>query len=247
MNGPSPTGESHALGFASMTNAVDQSQSTPEQEQKERAKAEYWERYYAARKSARVAVPSQFAVFVAQEISEDATVLDVGCGNGRDSIFFATQGHPVLGLDGSSAAIDACRAVAAATGEHHARFEAVGVTDDAFGATVAHAVADAHGQVVVYARFFLHAITDAEQAEMVSSVAAGLRAGDLFAVEYRTTKDAALEKETAEHYRRYIDPARLIVDVASHGFAVQYAVEGFGFAKYRHDDAHVARAVFRRL
>lgn len=228
-----------------MTKAVEQTQST--REQKVRAKAQYWENYYAARKSTRVAAPSQFAVFVAQEISEDATVIDVGCGNGRDSIFFATQAHPVLGLDGSPAAIETCRTVAGATGEEHARFEAIGVTDPGFASTLSRAVADAHGQVVVYARFFLHAITDAEQTEMISSVATALRTGDLFTVEYRTTKDAALAKETAEHYRRYIDPSRLIVEVSSKGFSVEYAVEGFGFAKYHHDDAHAARAVFRRL
>lgn len=227
-----------------MTNAPEQLPSTLEQ--KEQAKAQYWESYYAERKSTRVPVPSQFAVFVAQEISDDTTVIDVGCGNGRDSIFFASQAHSVLGLDGSSAAIDACRAVANAAGEAHAEFEAVGVTDPAFTSTLSRAVAGARGPVVVYARFFLHAITDDAQAEMIAAVAGSLRPGDQFAVEYRTTKDAALTKETAEHYRRYIDPAQLIVEVSRQGFSVEYAVEGFGFAKYRHDDAHVARAIFRR-
>ena len=30
------------------------------------------------------------------------------------------------------------------------------------------------------------------------------------------------------------------------GFDVVYSVEGFGFAKYRQDDAYVARTIFRR-
>ncbi|MBC7762668.1 MAG: hypothetical protein H7201_12920 [Candidatus Saccharibacteria bacterium] len=104
----------------------------------------------------------------------------------------------------------------------------------------------APGPVVVYARFFLHAITDAAQAEMISAIAAELRSDDLFAVEYRTTKDAGLAKETTAHYRRYIDPARLIVEVSSQDYSVEYAVEGFGFAQYHHDDAHVARVMMRR-
>lgn len=229
-----------------MTNAVHETPSTPEQ-QEEEAKAQYWDSYYATRNFAKIAIPSQFAVFVAQEISPDSLVIDVGCGNGRDSVFFATQAHRVLGLDGSSAAIEACRTVAAVAGAEHATFEAVGVTDPGFESILSQAVARAEEQVVVYARFFLHAITDEAQAAMIASVASALRPGDLFSVEYRTTKDAALAKETAEHYRRYIDPAQLIVDVASQGFCVTYAVEGFGFAKYHQDDAHVARAIFRRL
>ncbi|MCL3816995.1 class I SAM-dependent methyltransferase [Aeromicrobium wangtongii] len=223
-----------------MTIASEQPTSMSEQDQ-----AQYWERYYAERKSTKVPVPSQFAAFLAQEIPDNATVVDVGCGNGRDSIFFAAQAHPVLGLDGSHAAIDACRTVASAAGVDHARFETVGVTDASFGSVLRRLVAEARGPVVVYARFFLHAITDDAQAEMISAVAAALRPDDLFAVEYRTTKDAALIKETAEHYRRYIDPAQLIVEVCRQGFAVDYAVEGFGYAKYRHDDAHIARAIFR--
>jgi hypothetical protein len=32
-----------------------------------------------------------------------------------------------------------------------------------------------------------------------------------------------------------------------HGFRVRYAVEGYGFAKYRDDDAYVARSIVERI
>jgi SAM-dependent methyltransferase len=43
-------------------------------------------------------------------------VLDIGCGLGDNAIYLASQGHPVTGLDGSSAAIEEARRRAAAAG-----------------------------------------------------------------------------------------------------------------------------------
>jgi len=44
------------------------------------------------------------------------TVLDVGCGNGRNTAFFAGQGHDVVAVDFSDAAIDLMRGTVAAEG-----------------------------------------------------------------------------------------------------------------------------------
>jgi 2-polyprenyl-3-methyl-5-hydroxy-6-metoxy-1,4-benzoquinol methylase len=38
------------------------------------------------------------------------TVLDIGCGTGENALYLASRGHSVIGLDGSSAAIDRARA-----------------------------------------------------------------------------------------------------------------------------------------
>ena len=70
--------------------------------------------------------------------------------------------------------------------------------------------------------------------------------GDLLAVEYRTIRDLRGPKVTASHYRRYILPAAFEARALGRGFDVIYAVEGFGFAKYKEDDAYVARTIFRR-
>jgi cyclopropane fatty-acyl-phospholipid synthase-like methyltransferase len=212
----------------------------------ETAKSDYWERYYSGEASSRVPPPSQFAAFVAQEAEEGSTFIDVGCGSGRDGLFFAQRGFALTGIDASHAAVDHCRDIAARMGLAHASFVCASVDSTAFGAALASAVAASRGKAVLSARFFLHAITEEEQAHLFDAAASALRPGDLVAVEDRTTRDASLAKETSSHYRRFIDPAQLIVEMAGRGFAVEYAVEGFGFAKYRHDDAHVARAVFRK-
>ena len=53
-------------------------------------------------------------------------------------------------------------------------------------------------------------------------------------------------KETAAHYRRFIDPLNFLTSALARGFELHYFVEGFGYAKYNSDDAHVARVILRR-
>lgn len=43
-----------------------------------------------------------------------------------------------------------------------------------------------------------------------------------------------------------MNPTTFQARTLARGFDVEYAVEGFGFAKYKEDDAYVARAIFVR-
>src|SRR6187402_2050055 len=56
-------------------------------------RSDYWDEYYAARATTRRPLPSQFATFVAGELDRPHRVIELGCGNGRDSIFFSSFGH----------------------------------------------------------------------------------------------------------------------------------------------------------
>lgn len=61
-----------------------------------------WNDFYRIGQVPRL--PSQFAIFVGNEVMTEslppvASVIDVGCGNGRDAFFFARLGYDVGGLD----------------------------------------------------------------------------------------------------------------------------------------------------
>ncbi|ACQ79461.1 Methyltransferase type 12 [Beutenbergia cavernae DSM 12333] len=205
------------------------------------SRAEYWDTYYARSGSSGLPVPSQFAVFVAGELGGPHRVVDVGCGNGRDSLFFLLHGHQVVGIDASQVAIERCRD----------RADQLALGGDFVRASIleprfAELLPDGDLPTAVYARFFLHAITDEEEAAFLSSIRDFTRPGDVVALEYRSVRDVSLEKVTGQHYRRYVDPARFNADLVKHGFTITYAVEGFGFAKYKNDDAYVARVCLTR-
>jgi SAM-dependent methyltransferase len=205
----------------------------------------YWNGYYGRAAAAFSPRPSQFAAFFAGEIEPGTLVVDIGCGNGRDSLFFAQAGFETIGVDGSSAAVEGCQAAARGAGLARARFLCSRVEDTALGGRVAELAGPAAPRAL-YARFLLHAITEAQEDALLATAAGLCRAGEILAVEFRTLRDVAQTKVTGAHYRRFIDPLHLIAAASRHGFATRYFVEGFGYAKYKADDAHVARCIFAR-
>lgn len=63
----------------------------------------YWNNFYS--NNGAVLYQSQFAAHILNEFSSTKKIIDIGCGNGRDSLFFASHGLNVLGIDGSLSAI----------------------------------------------------------------------------------------------------------------------------------------------
>lgn len=212
---------------------------TPPLDATDAEREDYWNEFYASTRAHRRPLPSQFAAFVAGELTAPARIVEFGCGAGRDTIFFASHGHDVTGVDGSSAAVESCAALASELGEK-AEFVAASIDDP----DLASRVRVEPGNTVVYARFFVHAINDEEETAFLRLAASLTSAGDRLAVEYRTVRDASGAKVTGTHYRRFVDPSAFNANAVTQGFEVEYAVEGFGFAKYREDDAYVARALF---
>lgn len=212
----------------------------------EAAKTEYWEQYYSQHTHDAPQAPSQFAAFVIQEVQPIALVFDIGCGFGRDTFFFARHGVSAMGIDGSHVAIDACSTSTTRQGFRNLSFKCITVESNNLKQTLLQSLDGLEGTAVVYARFFLHAITVEEQQHFLDTVCSALREGDVVAAEFRTTRDAPLSKVTARHFRRYIAPSLLITEMAERGFTTTYMVEGFGYAKYKSDDAHVARLLFQK-
>lgn len=61
----------------------------------------------------------------------------------------------------------------------------------------------------IYARFFLHALTNNEIKLFISLCADLLKKNELLYIEYRTEKDKKRHKETHKHYRTLLVPTLL--------------------------------------
>ena len=63
----------------------------------------YWNTFYT---KFTLAVPSQFCVLTAVEVNKvTSSIVEFGCGNGRDSIYLANQGFHVFATDLSAETI----------------------------------------------------------------------------------------------------------------------------------------------
>ena len=144
-------------------------------------------------------------------------------------------------MDASDPAINRCVRLAETLGET-AEFLTSSIDDpDLVGR-----IRTSEGPTAIYARFFLHAITEDEEQSFFRCANTLTKGGDVMAVEYRTVRDLSQAKTTLSHYRRFMDPVVFELTAAHHGFHVRYAVEGLGYAKYMQDDAYVARCVLVR-
>jgi len=64
----------------------------------------YWNKYYKS--NYKPFVQSNFSEFVVEALAAESSIIDIGCGNGRDSIFFANQKFKTTGIDQSIVAIE---------------------------------------------------------------------------------------------------------------------------------------------
>lgn len=201
----------------------------------------YWQLYYAT--STAPELPSDFAVFALTHLDPYPTVIELGCGNGRDSLLFLARGKHIRAIDASSAAIAICndRSSAAGHGIDRASFWVGEAGNPADWQTLA---ADLPGPVAIYARFLFHAIDEATETALLDQACALLaRLGGILLAEFRTPADASLAKEAPAHYRRYVDPDQFCARLGERGLAVIDRCEGQGMACHGSEDAFVARIV----
>jgi len=200
------------------------------------ANKEYWQSIYSDSKVPTF--PSQFSVFVQSWLScSDATIIEVGCGNGRDSKFFHQIGHTVTVSD--QVICDELQRFAMARHD----FAAVETSIvDAVG-SLRQAV-DFSQPVVLYSRFFQHAISEADQLVMLNSLSSVLHKDSILFFEFRLDGDADSPKEFGTtHFRRFQSADEFRAVLAETGFECLYSCEGTGYARYKSEDPHVGRFV----
>ncbi len=207
----------------------------------------YWANFYAHTEY------TSGSTFFDQMVALDGVpgrVIDLGCGDGRDSYAFAAAGFSVLGIDRSHVAVaHAGKKAEQLDHTEVARFVACDVSDVERLRTTLKSEIDLAGDrpELFYARFFLHSIPESVQEGLLCEIAALARADDWFAAEFRTDQDASAVKVHQKHYRRFQNGAefgrRLSADF---GFDPIHVEEGTGLSPYRGEDPHLYRIIANR-
>jgi tellurite methyltransferase len=209
----------------------------------------YWNDFYA---KWVISIPSQFCVGVATELHNRVTVVEFGSGNGRDSLYLATQGHIVVALDLSVEAINKCNQLMESRGVKHATFMQGDMSDES---SVSSAINNARQRVhaeypelAFYSRFVMHTLDDEQETAFLSALSKYMRPSERVYFEFRSKEDSKTNKYFGNHYRRYVDEDVFGENLKRvYGFAIDYKITGQGMAKYKEEDPFVTRIIARKL
>jgi tellurite methyltransferase len=204
----------------------------------------YWESYYAAQNPGDQ--PSDFAIFVGGYCdSNTGRLFDIGCGNGRDTLFFASQDVECTGIDQSEVAIENNQKKALELG-----LDAKFLQGD-FSALEYSKIAN--GAYSIYSRFTLHAINYEEEAKLFNHLnnESGLQflfieARSLGDSLYGQGDEVGTHEFVTSHYRRFID-SQALQEKLKEKFEILFFEESQGFAKTPTEDPCLIRLVARRV
>jgi len=203
---------------------------------------EYWDRFY---RSNFKHTPSQFCVCVLTEIPNDAVIVELGSGNGRDSLYFASQGHETVALDLSHEAIESCKKESAKRQVEHSTFLQADLTSyEDVSSAIELARSKAEGKdVIFYSRFVMHSLDDKQEQAILNSLSKCMLQNELIYFEFRSKEDELLDKHFGGHYRRYVDTDVFFQRLTDLGFDIKYNYIGQGMAKYKEEDPFVVRII----
>ena len=198
----------------------------------------YWETFYKTKADKVPTDPSSFARWVAERQPRPASLIDVGSGTGRDSIWLAAQGITVLGCDYSAAGVEYARERALERGVS-ATYRRLNLYD-LRQMLVAGALLDREQHAdAVYARFLVHALEDEGRQNLwrfSRTVLASTR-GRLF-LEFRTEPT---DHVFGEHYRSFVSPETVSAEIEKYGFGIEHCEVSHGLAVHGDEDPLVCR------
>lgn len=203
---------------------------------------EYWNIYYE--KNMAPEEPSLFAKYVASELQKGKTLLELGCGNGRDSLFFYTQGLNVTAVDASDRTIAQLK-------EKNVEDNICFICDDFVCSSAIFS-----GQFdYCYSRFSLHAINEKQETEVLKNVFGVLKSGGKFFIEVRSVNDELYGQGRKVgpdayifngHFRRFVRKEDLENKLIQCGFVLEYSEENIDFAPYGDSNPPVIRMIAKK-
>ncbi len=201
----------------------------------------YWDNFYKT--NLMYKTPSSFALFVGEQyLKKKKKLIDLGCGNGRDSIFFNKNYDIVTtGLDQSKIIIDALQ-------HKYENNNLKFIVGDFYKL---HLLEDTYDYV--YSRFSLHSVPEEGENCILKFAQHNINPGGYLFIEARSIKDPKLlnsgtkisinENIEDNHYRRYIDINNLLEKIKKLGFDIIYTLESNNLSIYKNDNPVLIRIV----
>lgn len=185
----------------------------------------YWDNFYKT--NTPPITPSDFAKFVAKDTSSDMSLVDVGCGNGRDTQYFDSIGYDAIGLDLSNPSNFLGK-----------NFTQSNVVKDPLP-----------NKNIYYCRFFIHSLNE-EDTDIFLKKLSKIPSLSALYIETRSTKgidNNKLKLETnfkspiGEKHFRMLYSTEYIFNKISNLFYIPYIEESNQFSIYKNESPYLIR------
>lgn len=205
----------------------------------------YWDNYYKENKASSDESLFAQSIFEKYLVGKTGKILELGCGNGRDSIFFISKGYHVTAIDASQNAIKKLQENFTDTKE------AVFVCGDFVNEVKIYR----KHYDFCYSRFSIHAIDEKQEIALIKNVFRVIKPGGYFFIEARGIHDELYGKGENVgkdaffyngHYRRFIRKEKLQEELEKVGFHVISLQEKRDFAPYGEENPMVIRCVVKK-
>lgn len=186
---------------------------------------EYWSSFYSNK--LHLAEPSSFAKFVFTKIKKTDKLLDLGCGNGRDTYYFLSNDVDACGIDLNS--------------PKEQNFIQGDVVENVFKSDV------------YYMRFFAHAIEEETFDSLLRKIAKISEKDSQLFIETRSCKGVTEEEKKKvkfksgigeEHYRILYSKDYLVKKLKK-SFHIEYCIEDYGLSPFNGEDPCLIRIICR--
>lgn len=215
--------------------------------------AEFWKGFYAQHSLRHT--PSPFAQWCLENyLQKTSRILELGCGNGRDSFAFLHRNLPVI----------ACDACEIAIADNFAHQQQLDLNIKGSFLTLDFAQIETLNEYypieikeinTIYTRFVLHAIPEVLEDGILDYAANQLSKGGRMLHEFRTIHDPLMNEgeilsETerlTSHYRRFLNPDVFREKLTSRGWKELFFVESNQLAVFENENPVVARIVVEKI
>jgi tellurite methyltransferase len=204
----------------------------------------YWEEFYKTQNEKLK--PSLFAKYVRQNFAnKNDSLIELGCGNGRDAVFFANEGLLVRGIDQCENELKFLRI-------RYGQLKTLSFQAGDFSNLL-----DSEPVDLVYSRFTLHSVSKEQEYRTLEWAYRNLKQDGYFCIEVRGQKNEIYKLgEQVEndpdayiydnHYRRFLNFENLLQVLKRLGFYIVFAAEEKGFAPYLTKDETYIRIIAKK-
>ena len=201
----------------------------------------YWNKFY---KKKSITKESTFAKFTYKRIiNKKAKILDIGCGNGRDSYFFNKKGFEVTGIDISQKVI-----------EKNSKNKIKNLSFKKFdiGKDKINDKFD-----IIYCRFFVHTVDELLENKLIKLIKDSKNKKTIVFFEFRNFKDKIFGTFKAKdhnkviefekgHFRRIINPTKFKKSfIVATRAKIIYEKSSINLSIVKKDNPNLSRMIFK--